>query len=225
MLRINRKFILASTSPRRLHLLRQVGIEPEVVPSEVEENNGNDLPPRELALDLAERKARNVAEKIDDGLIVGADTIVVIDDVILGKPSGKEEAAEMLRTLSGRTHKVITAFCLVEKPTGISVIDSEETDVSFNELSSQEIEDYVNSGKPLDKAGAYGIQDFSALFVRKIDGCYNNVVGFPLARFYRALKSPEISTFAFMETSPSTVNVLSIPIRPFMVKSPEFTNE
>jgi len=123
------------------------------------------------------------------GIVIGADTIVVLKKRILGKPSSPKEARQMLRLLSGRTHTVFTGFAIVDVRSGAARVDHEETKVTFRKIGSREIADYVDSGSPMDKAGAYGIQDdFGAVFVERIDGCFYTVVGFPLSKFYSTFR-------------------------------------
>ncbi|MGA9363310.1 MAG: Maf family protein [Bacteroidota bacterium] len=181
------RLILASSSPRRATLLRQIGLEFEIIPSSVQENVNGYKSPIRLVTSLAREKVDDVATKISEGIIVGADTVVVLDGKQLGKPRDAAEAREMLRFLSGREHCVYTGFALLHIPSRDSMSDYEVTRVKFRELSTDEIDAYVKSGSCLDKAGAYGIQDdFGAVFVERIDGCYYNVVGFPLTKFYLA---------------------------------------
>jgi septum formation protein len=192
----NQKIILASGSPRRAHLLRLIGLEFEVIPSTIEEEAINEQEPAAHVLNLSLAKARDVAARIDEGLIVGADTIVVLDGEILGKPKDALEATAMLKRLSGRTHEVFTGFALIKKPGSQTTSDYETTNVHFRFLQDWEIESYVKTQSPMDKAGAYGIQDQSAVFADKIEGCFYNVVGFPLTKFYTTLlhfleKKPE----------------------------------
>lgn len=173
------RIILASASPRRQELLRSLGLEYEVFPAEVGEDfAGRD--PAGMVESLAERKARAVAGRVGDGLVLGADTVVFQRGRILGKPAGPEEAAGMLAALQGDTHEVLTGVTLVRVPDGHTVMDHERTRVHFRAMTSQEIAWYVASGEPLDKAGAYAIQGLGGLFVRGIEGCYFNVVGLPL---------------------------------------------
>lgn len=179
-----RRLILASESPRRAQLFRQVGLEFVVRKSGADERNDVPVEPKQHVLVLSRRKAEHVAVSETDALVVGADTIVVIDGQILGKPTSREHAFQMLRQLSGRTHRVFTGFAVVDTRTGTSVADVEVTEVHFRELEEDEIWRYIDTGSPMDKAGAYGIQDQSAVFVDWINGCFYNVVGFPLARFY-----------------------------------------
>ena len=185
MMRTSRPIILASRSPRRIHLLRQIGFSFTVEESGVDEQIPDGIAPEEAVRRLSLEKANRVAERLDDGIVIGADTIVVLDGKILGKPSSKEEAIVMLSNLSGRAHTVFTGFALVDVNSKKSYVDYERTKVTFRRLGNEEIEDYVESGSPMDKAGAYGIQDdYGAVFVEKIDGCFYTVVGFPLSKFY-----------------------------------------
>jgi septum formation protein len=139
-------------------------------------------------LDLAVAKARCVAHAFHDAIVLAADTIVVIDGQLLGKPVDRDDAVNMLTLLSGRTHTVYTGFSLLDCPSGVSLSGVEHTLVTFRPLPLEEIREYVDGGSPLDKAGAYGIQDdYGAVFVTRIEGCYYNVVGLPLARVYGAL--------------------------------------
>ena len=181
--------ILASQSPRRAQLLRQVGFEFDVIPANIEETTDASASPEESGVDLARQKAQAVADQIKNGLVVGADTLVVLAGKILGKPRNAAEAREMLRFLSGQTHTVFTGFAIVSRPENLWVTGWERTAVTFRELEDWEIDRYIEIDRPFDKAGAYGIQDTSALFVESIHGCYYNVVGFPLAKFYVSLKS------------------------------------
>ena len=145
--------------------------------------------PAQNAQDLALRKAECVAREVRDGIVIGADTIVVLNGEMLGKPTDKEDAVRMLKTLSGKTHTVYTGVALVDMPSHKNQVDVEATQVTFRDLPEDEIREYVNGGSPLDKAGAYGIQDdYGAVFVTRIQGCYYNVVGLPLARLYMRMK-------------------------------------
>ncbi len=182
---MSKRIILASGSPRRRHLLHQIGISFTVDQSHVPEDTAGYASPAEIVLDLSRRKAAEVASRHSDAWIIGADTIVVLDGAVLGKPTDAPDAARMLRLLSGRTHEVYTGFCILEKPGDRSVCDYEVTHVTFRTLSEGEIDAYVRSGSPMDKAGAYGIQDdYGAIFVERIDGCFYTVVGFPLTKFH-----------------------------------------
>ena len=181
--------ILASRSPRRIHLLRQIGFSFTVQESGVDEDFSAGAAPEEVVRSLSLKKAEHVAGGLREGIVIGADTIVVLDGAILGKPSSKEEAIGMLSKLSGRTHTVFTGFALLDVESRMSLVDFERTEVTFRPLNRGEIENYVDSGSPMDKAGAYGIQDdYGAVFVERINGCFYTVVGFPLSKFYSSWK-------------------------------------
>jgi septum formation protein len=182
------KIILASTSPRRLRLLKDLGLKVKVVESKVKESKFDISDPDKLVKTLALTKAKEVARKTKNGLIVGADTIVVRKGKIMGKPKSHGEAKVMLRGLSGKTHEVLTGLAVIDASTSKTTVDVVKTKVKFRELTEEEISTYVATGKPLDKAGAYAIQEKAGLFVEKIDGCYFNVVGLPLARLAEILK-------------------------------------
>ncbi len=189
MLKINKTLVLASASPRRQNLLKQIGLNFIVHPSGIDEDSHPTISPEEYALELSKRKAFEVAKNYNDAIVVSADTIVVLDGQIINKPKDPDEAKQMLKMLSGKTHKVYTGFTILDTKTNKIISDFEVTDVKFRELSDDEIEEYVATGSPLDKAGAYGIQDdYGAVFVERINGCFYNVVGFPLTRFYLAMK-------------------------------------
>lgn len=185
--------ILASGSPRRAELLRQIGLDFRVVPSKVQEDLPMGLSPAEAVKELALRKASEVARNISSGVIIGADTIVVAAGRILGKPVDKADAIAMLSMLSGKEHSVFTGLAVLTVPDGRQTVDFAETRVWFRKLTRAEIEWYVDSGEPLDKAGAYGIQGLGAVLVKKIDGCYFNVVGLPLAKLVTIFQKMDIS--------------------------------
>jgi septum formation protein len=183
------RLVLASRSPRRVHLLNQIGLVHEAIASGVDEVIDEALTPEENARQLAVAKAKDVGRVVPEGIVVGADTIVVLDGEFLGKPEDREDAVRMLRKLSGRTHVVVTGFAILRNPGGRCVSDVERTAVTFREIPEEEIVRYVEGGSPFDKAGAYGIQDdYGAVFVSRVEGCFYNVVGFPLSKFYSALK-------------------------------------
>ena len=191
--------ILASQSPRRKKLLEQIGIAFEIFPSGVEEIS-NENTPGAIVEDLAMLKAKDVGSKFSDALIIGADTIVFHEGKVLEKPKSENDAFEMLKKLSGSTHSVLTGVAFVKKDKNDNIEADisfhEQTKVTFSTLLDEEIINYIKTGNPLDKAGAYGIQDdLGALFVEKIEGDFYNVVGLPLNRSYRELKKliPEIS--------------------------------
>jgi len=181
--------ILASRSPRRKRLLRQIGLKFTVRPSDVREDVLDHEPPERNAKRIALTKAVQIAKDLKIGIVIGADTIVVLGTRILGKPRTHAEARRMLRSLSGRMHTVYTAFALIDAATQKQTVQIEKTKVWFRTLSGREIAEYVASGSPMDKAGAYGIQDdYGAVFVERVEGCFYNVVGFPLTKFYKTLQ-------------------------------------
>lgn len=190
------EIILASASPRRKELLQQLGVDFLVFPAQGEEEaTGSD--PKTIVMELARKKAGEIYEKIiearadgKDSIVIGADTIVVNEGKILGKPKDKEDACAMLTGLSGRTHEVYTGVSLWIRENGKKVQYTfyERTVVTMFPLSEQEIRAYADSGEPHDKAGSYAIQGRGAAFIEKIDGDYNNVVGLPIARIYQELK-------------------------------------
>lgn len=181
--------ILASGSPRRKELLGQAGIPFVVKPSEVDEENAELAgEPEQKAERLAWLKASDVAEKYREGLVLGADTIVVLEDTIFGKPKDDEDAVRMLTLLSGRRHRVITGIAILDVVGGRSITGHEVTWVTFARLSPEEIRAYVHTGECRGKAGAYAVQGIGALLVERIEGCYSNVVGLPLMRLRRMLE-------------------------------------
>jgi septum formation protein len=181
--------VLASRSPRRQSLLRQAGFTFEVKESGVDEESAPGVEPREYVAALSERKASAVGRLYDRAIVLGADTVVVVDGAMLGKPSDAAEARRMLGLLSGRSHEVYTGFTLLDRPSNMRSTAVELTRVTFRPLTGEEIRDYVATGSPMDKAGAYGIQDdLGALFVERIEGCFYNVVGLPLMRLYVTLR-------------------------------------
>lgn len=181
---------LASKSPRRRQMLKMIGMKFTLLDIEVDEDNHFADNPREYVITLSGKKAQEAAKKISSGIVATADTIVYLDGKILNKPVDERDARNMLGLLSARTHQVYTGFTLMRVPDGKIVQDCGVTDVTFRELDPEEIDLYVRTGAPMDKAGAYGIQDdLSALFVEKINGDFYNVVGLPLPKFYLALRN------------------------------------
>ena len=182
------KLILASGSPRRAQILRDAGLSFDVVSSDVHETPLDGESPQDFVRRLAQQKARLAAARATGpAVVVGADTVVVADGKMLGKPRSADEAGDILQLLSGRTHTVYTGLTLIRLPDRASRTDLEATQVTFVPMSADEISAYVASGEPLDKAGAYGIQGRGGRYISRIEGCYFNVVGLPLARLCRHL--------------------------------------
>ena len=182
------RIILASQSPRRIELLKRIIPEFEVKVSNITEDNNGTIVPWKLVDELSYQKAQDISRQIPSGIIIGADSVVVLHNKILGKPRDAEDAFYMLRMLSGKVHQVYTGFTIIKKPQLNMIRDHEVTHVKFRTLEAWEIEKYIESGQPLDKAGAYGIQDDGAVFVESINGCYYNVVGLPITKIFLALR-------------------------------------
>ena len=176
--------ILASGSPRRKQLLEQIDLEFEVVPSQIYEDFSLNLSPTDFVEYYAQEKAKDVANSYLDKWVIGADTIVVFESHILGKPKNKKDSFQMLKRLSGNTHQVITGVSIQNIKQDISDSFHERTNVTFNTLSDNIINYYIETYEPFDKAGSYGIQDWFSVCVNRIDGCFYNVMGFPLSSFY-----------------------------------------
>ena len=180
------KVILASQSPRRQSLIKRLNIDAISIPSQVEEVIDESLTHEEAVMDLAYQKAFDVFKTHKDDLVLGFDTLVILDNQILGKPSNKEEAKQYLRALSGQTHKVITGCAMIKKGHSSSFYSGAY--VTFIEMTDEEIEAYIDTKEPFDKAGAYGIQGHGSKYIESITGDYYAVVGFPISKIYRALK-------------------------------------
>ncbi len=180
------KIILASASPRRQELLRYITPEFEVKPADVDETLPEGVPAEESAEFLAVRKAVYVAQLCPESVVIGSDTVVIAEGEILGKPADEADAERMLKMLSGKVHKVVTGVCIAYGKKTFSF--SEATDVKFYKLTDEEIREYIATGDPMDKAGAYGIQSDGCVLVEKIDGDFFAVMGLPVARLKRALR-------------------------------------
>ena len=180
--------ILASKSPRRREILENTKVRFSIKESQIEEIIKDNETPKETVMRLAYEKALDVANNNKESLVIGADTIVVINDQILGKPKNEEEAYNMIKLLSGKTHYVITGFALINLSLNKKVIDCEVSQVTFKELSDECIKDYINTKESLDKAGAYGIQWYGGLLVKNIQGDYFNIVGLPISKISDCLK-------------------------------------
>ena len=178
------KNILASASPRRKDILNQIGIDFSVIPSNINEDFTLNLPPEAFTEHWAREKALNISKNHPRALIIGADTIVVLDGEIIGKPKDKNSSKKMLFKLSGKTHEVITGVSLIQIDSKIDMTFNARTFVSINTLSNNDIFHYINNYNPYDKAGSYGIQDGFSVHINKIKGCYYNVMGLPVSKFY-----------------------------------------
>lgn len=190
------KIILASASPRRRELLEQIGMDFEVIRSDIEEKTGSHVP-SEMVMELSEKKAMDIFERLplekrESVIVTGADTVVALKNQIMGKPLDAGKAQEMLLMLQGKTHQVYTGVTLIwQEDKGKEPFKKsfyEKTDVTMYPMSMQEINAYVDTGEPMDKAGAYGIQGRCAAFIREISGDYYNVVGLPIGRLYQEIK-------------------------------------
>lgn len=177
------KIILASSSPRRKELLERYNLDPMIFKPEVEEKELARENPIQIAMSLAFEKAFWVSNHFEnEEIIVGADTIVVYKNEVLGKPKDVEDAFKILNLLSGKTHYVITGVSIIKANSNLKVIDYEKTKVEFRKLSEDQINRYIETMEPMDKAGAYGIQGYGEILVKGIEGCYSNVVGLPLGK-------------------------------------------
>jgi len=183
--------ILASASPRRVELMTLAGIPFEAVPADICEDMLIGEKPEEHVSRLSSEKATAVSEKTDGRFFIGADTVVVLDGMVMGKPSDSEEAVRMLKALSGRGHQVLTGVTVYDRKTSVSMSETVSTEVFFKSLGETEIERYVASGCPMDKAGAYAMQGGAAHFVRSINGSYTNVIGLPMTELYIILREME----------------------------------
>jgi septum formation protein len=189
MIKSDTLIYLASKSPRRRKLLKQLGIKFRSFSVNTVEEVLDGEHPVDCVKRLALEKMNRAKKKVRNGIIITADTIVVLDKEVIGKPKNRKDAINILSLLSGRVHTVYTGFCVFNQKTNKSIIDFEKTKVEFRMINIDEIIDYVESGSPMDKAGAYGIQDdFGAVFVKRINGCYYNVVGLPLTKLYNTLR-------------------------------------
>lgn len=188
MIQISVPFYLASKSPRRKKLLEQIGINFKSITVDLQEEILDGEHPIKTVKRLALHKMDAAEQKIKKGIILTADTIVVLKGQIIGKPKNKKDAERILKFLSGKTHFVYTGFVIKNLSNKKEIVDYEKTSVTFHKLSSQMMKNYIKTGSPMDKAGAYGIQDdFGAVFVKKVNGCYYNVMGLPLSKVYNSI--------------------------------------
>lgn len=189
MMEIKTQLYLASKSPRRAKLLKQINLKFKILNIDLKEDFHDEEHPAKTVKRLATEKMEVAKLKIKNGIVITADTIVVLDHKIIGKPKNKSDAERILKSLSNRTHYVYTGFAIYDSLTNKLIVDYQKTAVVFRKLSYSEIKDYVNMQGSLDKAGAYGIQDFGAVFIKKVNGCFYNVMGLPLEKVYSYLKS------------------------------------
>lgn len=190
MIKTDLPLYLASQSPRRKKLFNQLNLSFKVIKINFDETISNGNHPIKVVKHLALGKLEEAKKNVKKGIIVTADTIVVLNKKIINKPEDEKDAERLLKLLSGKTHIVYTGFTIYHSKKNITICDYEKTFVTFRKITIDEIRDYIKTGSPMDKAGAYGIQDdFGAVFVKKINGCYYNVVGFPLTKFYQHFKN------------------------------------
>ncbi len=201
---ITEKLILASQSPRRKQLLEQLGLKIMIAPASIDESNVSTQVPDLHVKELASLKARDIGKSSPDSWVIGADTIVVIKNQILGKPSSREEAVSMLCTLSGKEHHVYTGFCITCTSKQTEITKAVKTTVKFKKLSEAEINWYADTGEPFDKAGAYGVQGIGAFLVREIKGSYSNVVGLPVCEVFETLTNLNL-----INLKPDNINTIS----------------
>lgn len=175
-----KRFVLASNSPRRIDLLRSLGYEFDIIPHEIEEDVCGDILPSELVQNLAFLKANDVAKRVEDAIIIAADTVVSCKKTILGKPKDIHDAKRMLSMLSDSEHDIISGICMINMPLKKKLLRIERTYIKIRHIPEEEIDAYIKTGEPLDKAGAYAIQGEGKKFIEKIDGSYTNAVGLPL---------------------------------------------
>ena len=177
--------ILASASPRRESILSKIDLKFISIPSNIVEDFSIKLPPEAFCEHWAREKALNIAEDHSNSYILGADTIVVLDNKILGKPKDRDHGISMLKSLSGKTHKVLTGVSIIKIDSGVDFLFNTSTHVSIRTLTNSDICNYIDTYNPYDKAGSYGIQDSFSIYVKKVDGCFYNVMGLPISEFYK----------------------------------------
>ena len=183
----NYKIILASKSPRRAEILRMIGVNFKVESSNIHEQINQKIEQNEIAINISKAKAEKISHKYPSDIIIGADTIVIFNNEIFGKPKNIKESKKMLKALSGHSHKVITGVTIMNKKLGILKTFSETTEVFVQKIPEKKIDYYVTNFNTLDKAGSYGIQEWFSVWIKKINGCYYNVVGLPVSKLYKYL--------------------------------------
>ncbi len=191
------KIILASSSPRRKELLEKMGLEFEIIPSSYEEDMTEPLPPYELIMKLAKGKAEDVAKRVKSGIVIGVDTFVVFENKKLGKPKDESDAYNALKLISGKNIEVYSGICIIDVELKKEIVDFEVSTVKIKELSDDEINAYIASGEPLDKAGSFAIQGMGSIFIERITGSYSNIVGLPVNKLYSHLKEFGVNIFEY----------------------------
>lgn len=194
---VKEKIILATTSPRRHGLAQTMGLDFEISPSNYEEDMSANkkLAPKQMVIMFAYGKASDVAKKYKEGIVIGVDTICVFNGKKLGKPKNDRDAFKMLKSFSAKKQYVYSGVCLIDCKTGRVIKDYEVTEVYFKKMTNNEIKSYLKTGEHKDKAGGYGIQDLSSIFIKKINGCYFNVMGFPIYNIYKNLTKLGVNIF------------------------------
>jgi len=192
---MDKKLVLASSSPRRIELLKQIGFDFEVIPAHIEEEKVINLNPDELVKKIAVEKVISVSRKVRNSIVIGADTLVYAENKILGKPGTEKEALDMLLLLSNKWHKVYSGIAVLDTETQKLIVDVEESSVKFKGISEKEARNYIQTGEPMDKAGAYAIQGKGAVFIERIEGCYYNIVGLPLFKLVKLLEQFNVYVF------------------------------
>ena len=186
---LKKRLVLASNSPRRIDLLKMAGYHFDIIPHTIEESIPCEISPTELASNLAFLKASDVARKVDDAIVISADTIVVHKDNIFGKPRDTRDAKRILMMLSGSEHDIITAVCIIDMPSKKKLLRIDRTSIRMMNMTEDEIEIYVRTGEPMDKAGAYAVQGEGGKFIEKMDGNFSNAVGLPLETVHEMLNN------------------------------------
>jgi septum formation protein len=192
---MKQQIILASTSPRRKELLKQIGINFKIIPSNYKEDINLKLSNTNLAKVLALGKAKDVSGKLKEGIVIGSDTFIVFKNKRIGKPKNKKEAKKILKMISGKKIKIYSGVAIIDIKKNNKITDCEITEIKMKKLTPGEIDSYIKTGEPLDKAGAFGIQGMGAVFIEKINGCYSNIVGLPLNNLYKNLSKLNINIF------------------------------
>ena len=189
------RITLATASPTRQKLAKIMGLDFDVVVSDYIEDNSLCLPPPELAMELAFGKALDVSKKLSEGIVIGLDTFVFFNGKVIGKPKDRQDAFNMLKSFSGNCHEVYSGIAMIDSKSGKIIKDFGMTKVYFSQMSDSEINSYIETEEPLNKAGSYGIQDFGSIFIEKIEGDFFNVGGFPINNIYKNLKKMGVDIF------------------------------